>query len=401
MLKRSFLLLFFISTFLSAKNIDEIVENSFKKNYSLKALEESINDIKQQISLSSKWKNPTLSFGATDVQFNDSLSRDKEPMQAQFIGFSQVVPLGDKLEVEKDIALNDYEISKYIVEDKKLLYKSKIYEYIYNIKLLEERLSLFEKFKVNTKKLEDLFTQLYKYNKASQKEILNTQIIYHELNLKTQKLKSMLNIEKIKLEEISYEKYKNIDIDMEIKKINLFPQIDKHPKILSLKESSKKFENISKLEKEKKNSDINFTLTYFQRDNKYDDYVNFAVAIPLSIYGSEDIKSRKAKFKTLELDNNVKDMKNSFKNQINILQENLNVSCETVNIINKDILSRFEQLQKVLESYNNFNSYKNIDSKSLIKNFNEIIKYKLKVVDEKEIYFNSLAKSIYFTKGIR
>ena len=42
-----------------------------------------------------------------------------------------------------------------------------------------------------------------------------------------------------------------------------------------------------------------------------------------------------------------------------------------------------------------------MDSKALINNLNEIIKYELKVVDEKQKYFTALSKSIYFTKEIK
>ena len=158
---------------LQASSIEDIIDNTFNNNYSLKALDEAIKASKEQIELSQKWKNPTLSFGATDIQVNDISRRDLEPMQAQFIGLSQIVPLGNKLQIEEKIAKNDYEIAKYLLEDKKLQYKSKIYEYIYTVKLLEERLSLFEEFKVNTINLEKLLKQLYKYNKASQIQILN------------------------------------------------------------------------------------------------------------------------------------------------------------------------------------------------------------------------------------
>ena len=41
-----------------------------------------------------------------------------------------------------------------------------------------------------------------------------------------------------------------------------------------------------------------------------------------------------------------------------------------------------------------------MDSKALITNLNEIIKYELKAIDEKEKYFTALAKSIYFSKEI-
>lgn len=402
MIKKSLLIssiIFANISFANVQSIDSIVENTFKNNYNLKALAESIKGAKEQISLSSKWKNPTLTFGVTDIQFDDITKRDLEPMQATFVGFSQVIPIGEKLETSKKIATNDYQISKYLIEDKKLQYKSEIYNYIYKIKLLEERLSLFKEFKSNTKKLEKLLVQLYKYNKASQVQILNTQIMYQELNLKSQKLQTMLNTINLNLEQITYERIENIDIDTNIKKIKLSTNIQSHPKILSLIQTATKFNNISILEKEKKNSDIKMSLTYFQRDEKFEDYINVAFAIPLSIQGSEDIKSRKAKIKTVEINHKIEDMKLTFSNKIKTFQQNIDDSIFSLNIINS-ILPKFAQLEKVLETYNSFNTSKMIDSKSLINNLNEIIKYKLKTIDEKEKYFNSIAKSIYFTKEI-
>ena len=405
MIKKTLLLSFVFFAnhlLLNAQTIDNIVENTFNNNYSLKALEESIKSTKEEIKLSSKWKDPTLTFGITDIQFDDITRRDIEAMQSQFIGFSQVIPMGNKLKIKKEIASNDYEISRFLIEEKKLQYKSKIYEYIYKIKLIEEKLSLFNEFKSNTIKLEKLLVQLYKYNKASQVQIINTQIMYEELNLKSQNLQTLLNTIKLNLEQITYEKIENIDIDTSIKNIKLPTNIQSHPKILSLIQRSKKQDNISILEKEKKNSDINVSLTYFQRDEKFNDYVNIAFAIPLSIQGREDIKSRKAKIKTIEINHNIQDMKLTFENMIKTYQQNIDDSILTLNLINNNIIPKFNHLQKVLETYNSFTSSSSllIDSKSLVNNLNEIIKYKLKAVDEKDKYFNAIAKSMYFTKEI-
>jgi len=384
----------------NAQTIDNIVESTFKNNFSLKALEESTKSTKEQIGLSSKWQNPTLTFGINDIQFDDVSKRDLEPMQSQFIGFSQIIPIGEKLQKQEDIAKNDYKISKYLLEERKLEYKSKIYEYIYKAKLLEEKLALFQELKLNILKLEELLTKLYKYNKATQIQIINTQVLYQELNLKSQKLQTLLNTINLNLEEITYEKIKNINIDTKIKKIKLLTNINSHPKILSLIQSSKKQDNISILEKEKKNSDIKVSLNYFQRDEKYEDYINIAFAIPLSLRGIEDIKSRQAKIKTVEINHNIQDLKLSFENKIKILQENIDDSITSLDIINNKILPKFNHLQKVLESYNSFNSFGMIDTKSLINNLNEIIKYKLKAIDEKDKYFKAIAKSIYYTKEI-
>ena len=404
MFKKSFmkigLVLLTISS-MQGKTIDDVVENTFKKNHNIKALESSINVALEELNLSTKWANPILSYGLSDIQFDDIKARDKEPMQGQFIGISQVIPIGNKIDIKKKIAKNKYEISKYEMEDKKLQLKSKIYEFIFNIKVYKEKLELLEKYKSNTKKLEELLKELYKYNKANQVQILKTQIKYNELNLKIQDLKTMLNTLKYKLEQITYSKYSNIKFQYKIKNLSLISDVKKHPKLLSILEESKMFEEISALEKERKKSDVKVNLAYIQRHSKYEDYVNISVSVPLPILGIEDLKSRKAKFKAMEVNYKYSDMLLVFENKLEILQQNINDSQTSYNIIKKEILPKYEQLQRLIENYISLSSFKNIDSKELINNMNESIKYELKAVDEKQKYFTLLSKSIYFLKELK
>lgn len=402
MLKNLFILIgLLVTSSMFAKNIDDVVKETLIQNYTIKALESSLKNAKEQIYLSTKWTNPVFLFGATDIQLKDIEKRDLEPMQAHFVGISQTIPLGNKLQIQKKIAQDDYEISKYEIEDKKLQLESKIYEYIYNIKLLEERLSLFEKYKLNTLKLEKLLKKLYIHNKATKAQILKIQILNHELNLQSQNLQTIINTLNLKLEQITYTKIENVEFDNRLKNITLNKNIETHPRLLLIKQTSKKFKNISEFEKEKKNSDIKVNFSYFQRDNKFEDYVNLSFAIPLSIRGSEDIKSRKAKFKAIEASHKFEDMKLTFENKIKTFEQNIEDANASYNIIKKDILPKFNQLQKIIENYNSFSLYKNINSKALINNLNEIIKYELKAVDEKQKYFTALAKSTYFTKELK
>jgi len=400
MFKKSLVIASFFVITSNAQTLDNLVDSLLEKNYTLKTVRSSMDILKEQISLSYKWNNPILSFGATDLQFNDILKRDKEPMQAHFLGITQNIPLGDKLEISKEIAVDDYEISKFQLEDKKLELKSLVYEYAFKIKLIEERLALFEEFKTNTKKLESLLKNLYKYNKASQDQIINTQIMYKELKLNSSKLTRALNSLKLKLENLTYEKIGTIDFDTSLQKKDISIDISNHPKILELNKLIDKSSKISFLEEEKKYSDIKMNLTYFQRDEKFDDYVNLSFAIPLSVYGSEDIKATKAKLKSVQLKHKLEDIKFNFKNKIETIKQNLNDSLITFNIIQKEILPKQEELQKILENYNTSLMYKKIDTRVLIKNQNEIIKYKLKAIDEKENYFTSLAKTYYFDKDL-
>ncbi|TLP39255.1 TolC family protein [Arcobacter arenosus] len=400
MLKKSLVIASFFVITSNAQTLDNLVNSLLEKNYTLKEISSSTDVLKEQISLSYKWNNPILSFGATDLQLNDITKRDKEPMQAHFVGITQNIPLGDKLEISKNIAVDDYEISKLQLEDKKLELKALVYEYAFKIKLIEERLALFEEFKINTKKLESLLKNLYKYNKASQEQIINTQIMYKELKLNSSKLTRALNSLKLKLEKLTYEKIETIDFDTSLEEKNISIDISSHPKILELNKLIEKSSKISSLEEEKKYSDIKMNLTYFQRDEKFEDYVNLSFAIPLSVYGSEDIKATKAKLKSVQLKHKLEDIKFNFKNKIETIKQNLDDSLITFNIIQKEILPKQEELQKILENYNTTLMYKKIDTRVLIKNQNEIIKYKLKAIDEKENYFTSLAKTYYFDKDL-
>ncbi len=401
MLKQSLTLILLSSLLTSsiyAKEVKQVVNEAINTNSSLQALEQSILLAKEQIDLAGKWQNPILNFGANDIQFDDISKRDLEPMQAQFIGLNQMIPIGDKKELEEEIARDDYELSKLVLADKKLELESKIYEYIYNIKLVEERVALFSKLKQNIAELQKLLEEFYKYNKASQIDILKVQTLYDELDISEQKLNNNLRVFKLQLEQLTYTKFKDIDISTELEKLTLVNNIDSHPKILQIEKNIEKFNTTSKFEEEKKNSDINFGVKYFQRDSKYEDYINISVAIPLSVYGSEDIKARKAKFKANEYKNLLQDSKLKFTNQIKILQDNIDNAFYSYKKLNESIIPKYNQIQKTLESYNRFSSLKQIDSKQLIRNLNELIKYKLKAIDEKQKYFTNLSNSIYFTK---
>jgi len=164
-------------SFLSATSIEELVNNSFSNNYDLKALEKSIEVANYQIKLAKNWQNPMLELKTNMIMLNkNKLNSQKE----YAIEISQVVPIGNRLEIEENIAKKDTNIQKISLEDKKLELKSKIYSYSYNILILENRLKLLEEYKKNQNRLEELYLKLYKYEEADFSEILNTQISKYE-----------------------------------------------------------------------------------------------------------------------------------------------------------------------------------------------------------------------------
>ena len=388
---------FLASSLLSAVTIDELVKNSFEKNYDLKSLNKSIQVANEQIKVSKNWENPMLAFKTNNIGLNKPLSNQKE----YGVELSQVIPIGNRLDIEKSIAQKDRNIKEFDLEDKKLELESKIYEYSYNILILEKRYKLIENYLKNIEKLEELYTSLYKYQKASLNEVLNTKVSYLDLKLELDNLKTMIDNLYLNLELISYEKVQTIDENLDIKEINKASinqeLISTHPKVKTLEEDSSKYKEMASLEEAKKYSNVTLSVEYMQ--NQEQDYGNVSVGIPLPLYKTENINALKAKLNANETNDKLDSFTHNLSLQTNIYLNNLNQSARNYKLIQKEIIPLKQKIQENIENYNSFDMVKPEES---INNLNELITYETKALDEALKYYESYSQLIYFTnKGLK
>jgi outer membrane protein, heavy metal efflux system len=381
-----------------ALSLDEIVDTALKNNQNLKSIQSSINMADEDIKLSRKWKNPTLTLGVNDIHFDEPFKRDSEAMQAQYIGFSQVIPVGDKLDIKEKVSKKDKNIVTLQLEDKKLILKSKIYEISYNILILEKKLKLLSKYERNIKKVEKLSQALYSLGKSSQNEILNAKVAYSNVQIQKQNLKNMIDNLYLKLEQISYEKIDSVDASLEVEKLVLNMDMQNHPKIRMQEEKIRKFNQLSKLELENEKGDIKVNVAYFNRDSKFKDYANISVNIPLSLYKTEKVKALKQKIKANEERSNLEDTKQNFKIELMSLENNINSAYSNYSLINKTIIPLKQKIQKNLENYNSFSGIK---PQMAIRNLNELISYELKSYEQLKEYFSNYSKSKYYTQKVK
>ena len=388
---------FLASSLLSAVTIDELVKNSFEKNYDLKSLNKSIQVANEQIKVSKNWENPMLAFKTNNIGLNKPLSNQKE----YGVELSQVIPIGNRLDIEKSIAQKDRNIKEFDLEDKKLELESKIYEYSYNILILEKRYKLIENYLKNIEKLEELYSSLYKYQKASLNEVLNTKVSYLDLKLELDNLKTTIDNLYLNLELISYEKVQTIDDRIDIKEINKASinqeLIITHPKVKTLEEDSSKYKEMASLEEAKKYSNVTLRVEYMQNDEQ--DYGNITVGIPLPLYKTENINALKAKLNSNETNDKLDSFMHNLSLQINIYLNNLNQSARNYKLIQKEIIPLKQKIQTNIENYNSFELVKPEES---INNLNELITYETKALDEALKYYESYSQLIYFTnKGLK
>ena len=382
---------------LSAVTIDELVKNSFEKNYDLKSLDKSIAVANEQIKVSKNWENPMLEFKTYNIGLNKPLSNQKE----YGVEISQVIPLGNRLDIEESIAKKDRNIKMFDLEDKKLELESKIYEYSYNILILEKRYKLIENYLKNVEKLQDLYSSLYKYQKASLNEILNTKVSYLDLKLEQENLKTTIDNLYLNLELISYEKVQTIDENIDIKEINKASINEEarqnHPKVQTLNEDSLRYKDMASLEEARKYSDVTLSVEYMQSVEQ--DSANISVGIPLPLYKTENVNALKAKLNSNETNHKLDSFLHNLSLQSDIYLNNLNQSARNYRLIQKEIISLKQRIQENIENFNSFNLVKPQES---IDNLNELITYETKALDEALKYYENYAQLIYFTnRGIK
>lgn len=379
-----------------AVSIDEIVSNSLQNSSDLRSLNHSIKVANENIKLASKWSDPVLSLGFNDIHFDEPFKRDKEAMQASFIGLSQVIPTNGKLEIKEKIALKDMQIKTLVLENQKLKLKAKIYELAYSILVLENKLKLLDEYKKNIKTLEFLSKSLYEFGKTTQNEVIDAKVLFFKVEIQKQKLKNLIDNLYLKLEQISYMKIDEIsqnDIN-KLKKLVLNMNSDEHPMLKQEYIKSKKYIYLSKLEKAKQIPDIKVNVTYFNRDSKFEDYANISVNIPLTINNTQKLNSLKAKFESNKVTSKLDDTKRVLQTELKTYVNSANSAFLNYKLIKKQILPLKKKIQKNLE---NNNSFSKVKPEALIKNLNELISFEIKALDEKFEYFSNYAKTKYYT----
>ena len=385
-----------VISLLGAVSIDELVNDSFEKNYDIKSLEKSIEIANHQIAIAKNWENPMIAFKTNEIMFDKPLSNQKE----YGVELSQAIPIGKKLDIEENIAKNDRNIQIYSLEDKKLELESKIYEYSYNILIFEKRYELLNTYQKNLKKLENLNTLLQKYEKATLNEVIDTQISSLDLKLEQENLKNSIDNLYLNLEQITYKKVDSITQNLDIKRIDkekATSNLSSHPQVKTLEENSTKYSQMASLEDAKKFSSVTLRLEYMQ--NKEQDYGNVTVAIPLPIYKTENVNRIKAKLNANETNDKLDSLLHNLSLETQIYVNNLNQNVRNYEVIQKEIIPLKQKIQKNIENYNSFEKSNPQDS---IKNLNELITYELKALDEVQKYYENYSKLLYYSnKGIK
>lgn len=141
---------------------------------------------------------------------------------------------------------------------------------------------------------------------------------------------------------------------------------------------------------------MTINLAYHQRA-KYDDYISFSVAFPLSVYGSENIKIQKEKENIFKSKIILKEFKNEFKIKAKTLITNMKIAKLNHDLIISEIIKNNNLIDRLLKSRSVQDSANTIEQ---LKNQNEIINKKLQALNEKMKFYKASASLEYY-KGTK
>ncbi len=392
MIIRTFIFSIFLIASSFSGTLDEITKNALNRNFEIKEIQKSIDLSEQDIILSDTWKNPILSLGVNDIQFNNPLQRDKEAMQTQFIGLSQVIPTNGKLSKKTKIAQKDKEIAQLLLKEKKLNLISKIYEYGYSIIITQKKIDLINHYQKNTKELEEVASMLYENGKTKQIVPLNAKLLNSKLQTQKENLIFKLQSLKLKLQELTYEDIQDIEASLEKKEYKK-ADINNHPTILKLQKLIEKQNSIAKFQNAKNIPDVKVNFGYFQREDRAD-YTSISVSFELPVRDIEEIEVTKANYKASMLQDRIKTIKQLFITKIQTLQKKMDKSYKNYEILLHDMGSQKDYIGQNIALHAELGHMNSID---LIQNINDSINLEIMALNELESYFSAYSQNLYFT----
>ncbi len=366
-----------------------------RQNLELQEAQEAIMIGDEKTELADTWDNPLLGLGANDLLIDDISSRDREPMQTQFVTLSQKIPLGGKVALKRGIAMAEKEIVDSRYHDKLLGVASALHGYAYKVAIIEKKLALIARYQRNVKRLRVLLTKRFEVGKSPQSAIEDTKILSKKLTIKQRKLLTMKRAFLYKIEALVYENVTSVEAPLLMDK-HVDVDLDKHPIMIGENLKLQKARESLKLAKANKTPDVKVGIGYFQRVDR-SDYLALNAGFELPVRGKEALKVKIALLKASQAKKRLSSQRFKFQREVDILKELMADSQENYRIIKQEILPKKRHIARLLEQEI---FTKQSSTTTLLINLNESIVLELDAYEEMDSYFSAYARLVYFEGGL-
>ena len=388
---RLIIILLMSMMFLEAQSIKNLINYSLKRHLSLKTIEYKLSSMDEHIEKASLWKNPKASFGVNDIQFRKPFSRSEERMQNQSFAFEQSLPWFDKLDAQKNLQKKKKKIVFYSLEEAKVALAYNIRSTAYTIKELEERIKIVKKYALLEKQNISLYTDIISTDEMSHSNSMNAQLSLANIEIRIEKYKSMLKVQKEKLRYLVQKKVTYISNKLTIKKpksLRYYLKRVKNNPSYHKKEASSSQAKANKKVKDLEHYPDPFVKVGYYNRVDFPNYTSINIGVSLPIYGKEKLNSQIAQKAILQAQSNSLDFVEFLKSKIRMNYARLNEAYRIYNIIQHKSLPQLKHLLELSASA--------IEEGADLFTYTNILEEQLKLEEEKITmkgeYLRSLAK---------
>ncbi|WP_457622685.1 TolC family protein [Persephonella sp.] len=211
--KVALLLFFCVASFSYGDSVQELIEKASKKNPEIRKIEKELKIQERKAKVSRKLFNPSisLSFGGRDAL--------EKPYRAVTFKISQKIPYPKKLDTIYQIETKNYEEKFFSLLAKKNEIIQKIYESVYKLWLIREKIKVYQKHIDLTEKIWLEIKESFSYG-----DRLKFLIIIENLKKEKQSLLIDEKIEYSNIESLVNDNITEIDINLDIVNIETTPE---------------------------------------------------------------------------------------------------------------------------------------------------------------------------------
>jgi len=344
------LMLFLAKTVVSAdekpaEELAKLVAIALANNPELKASDARWRMFREKIAQAKSFEDPMLMMGIQNGIVRAPFNFRKDPMTQKVIGISQQVPFWGKRDLKGEVAANEAESYKWLLEERKLDLRKMVAEAYYQIYFTDKSLSIVDR---NIKILDDFITLTetkYSVGRGAQQDIFRAQVerskmLDMRITLESQRksLQASLNALLYRPAETPIGQIPDFDI----KPVALSPEelraiaVENRPLLKSLNALIDKGKAGEKLAHKEFYPDFSVNFEYMQRErfegSSGDDMYTFGVTFNLPV--------QRARRHAMVAESS---------SEIDMATEELNSARNSINSGVSDLLAQMERRRKLVE----------------------------------------------------
>ena len=347
-------ILLMLPLFLSATPISILIQHTKNSHLSIKAIEYRILSINYQYKATKNFKDPVISLGLSDIQFQDSTNRSLEPMQYSSVNFQQSIPFFGKRVANGKKILAKEQIAKMDLQQTMVTLVKGIKITSYTIWQAEQLLDITKQYISLTKQDIKLYTAYSSSESSSHIQMIAARLFLSELQIKQSNLQAVIKGLYKKLSYLSNMDVLHVKLNMKIYKLKPMGYYLKDVasnKEYKLKQAALREADADvRIKKLAYYPDPYVKVGYYHRQ-RFKDYAGITVGFSLPIYGTQHLNEEQSQAMVLSKNSNVLNFKSDLTARIKRVYADTQSSYKIYNILTNQSIPQVQDLQHVSNAY--------------------------------------------------